>query len=319
MIHICENCRQPFQLTSDAPLGHTIGITCPECGRANLHRMPGTPPRKLCQKTQTMRHEILKFFHEMQPRLGIRQTSYHLSTRGIIPKSEAAFRAAQHQMKEMRRLGILPYGWVSDNSRWYQKPRTYRSLRHALEATQRLYRRDLWADSGVNVEIWIEKAALTSVVSPVTDEYDVPLYIARGFSSDTFIFDAAEEIKETGCETYIYQFGDYDYYGVHAAEKIAEGMQQHGADVHFERVAITPEQIEQYGLLTRAPKDKLSKAKGWARCCELDALPPDVLRDLVRACIERHIDRDQLEFLRTIEEQEKETLATVVKNFVPVQ
>jgi len=43
---------------------------------------------------------------------------------------------------------------------------------------------------------------------------------------------------------------------------------------------------------------------------ELDALPPDELRDLVRACIERHINDHELSVLRAAEESERELLET---------
>jgi hypothetical protein len=42
---------------------------------------------------------------------------------------------------------------------------------------------------------------------------------------------------------------------------------------------------------------------------ELDAIPAAKLRGLVKACIERHVDQDQLKVLRAAEESERETLA----------
>jgi hypothetical protein len=39
-------------------------------------------------------------------------------------------------------------------------------------------------DAEVYIEIWCEKDALAGVILPVSREYDVPLMVARGFSSD---------------------------------------------------------------------------------------------------------------------------------------
>ena len=44
------------------------------------------------------------------------------------------------------------------------------------------------------------------------------------------------------------------------------------------------------------------------RSVELDAIPAARLRELVRECIERHIDAHQLAMLRIAEESERELL-----------
>jgi hypothetical protein len=41
---------------------------------------------------------------------------------------------------------------------------------------------------------------------------------------------------------------------------------------------------------------------------ELDAIPAHQLRQLVRECIERHVDQQQLTLLRTVEDSERELL-----------
>jgi hypothetical protein len=46
---------------------------------------------------------------------------------------------------------------------------------------------------------------------------------------------------------------------------------------------------------------------------ELDAIPASKLRELVRGCIERHVDRQQLAILRVAEESERETLGKWAK------
>jgi hypothetical protein len=47
----------------------------------------------------------------------------------------------------------------------------------------------LWANAD-SAEIWCEKGALAGVIYPVTAEFDVPLMVTRGFSSETFCFEA---------------------------------------------------------------------------------------------------------------------------------
>lgn len=46
---------------------------------------------------------------------------------------------------------------------------------------------------------------------------------------------------------------------------------------------------------------------------ELDAIPPGELRALVQRCIEQHIDRDQLDHLRVVENEERQLLRIFVQ------
>ena len=46
----------------------------------------------------------------------------------------------------------------------------------------------LWNEADSYVEIWLEKDALAGVVYPVTSMYDVPLMVARGYASLSFLY-----------------------------------------------------------------------------------------------------------------------------------
>ena len=45
------------------------------------------------------------------------------------------------------------------------------------------------------VEIWLEKDALAGVVYTITERWDVPLYVTRGYPSLSYLYDAAEYLK----------------------------------------------------------------------------------------------------------------------------
>ena len=66
-------------------------------------------------------------------------------------------------------MGKSPYDWISDNTRWTRKSRSYRGIDHFLQLTIDTYRRDLWASGDVHVEVWIEKDALAGVVMEETE------------------------------------------------------------------------------------------------------------------------------------------------------
>jgi hypothetical protein len=82
-----------------------------------------------------------------------------------------------------------------------------------------------------------------------------------------------------------------------------------GADIHFERVAVLPGQIEQWGMPTLPTKASGSRAKGFAGdSVEVDAIAPRHLRELVRECIVQHIDPQAWEVARAAERSKRQVL-----------
>ena len=215
----------------------------------------------------------------------------------------------------MRRAGELPYNWLADNTRWQRKPRTFNSVEDALRDTAAFYRKNLWADADCYVEIWLEKDALAGVVFPVTALYDVPLMVARGYASLSFLYSAAEAINELVVPAYIYHFGDFDPSGVNAGEKIEETLRELApdAEIYFERIAVTPEQIAEWDLPTRPTKASDTRSKNFGEISvELDAIEPNQLRAIVQAAIEQHLPQEQFEILKVAEESERDLITRLV-------
>src|SRR5262249_24048740 len=159
------------------------------------------------------------------------------------------------------------------------------------------YRRALWDDQDVYVEIWSEKDELAGVIFEVTREWDVPLMVTKGFPSESYLYEAAQHISELGKPAYLYYFGDHDPSGVAIDPSTAKGLRRLApeAEIRFVRVAVTPEQIRELQLPTRPTKTTDSRAKNFdGESVEVDAIEPDVLRQMVRDCIENHIDPEAL-------------------------
>ena len=188
---------------------------------------------------------------------------------------------------------------------------SHRSLDAAMRDAAQLYRKDLWVDADAFVEVWCEKDALAGVLSDITFVFDVPLMVARGFASKTYLNEAAVSMSQQDRPCYVYHFGDHDPSGVEAAIKIQEGLSRLApeAEIYFMRAAVTPEQIADWNLPTRPTKTTDSRFKKWTggESVELDAIEPDMLRRLAEACIGRHLPREEMERLRLIEEGERKT------------
>ncbi len=70
------------------------------------------------------------------------------------------------------------------------------------------------------------------------------------------------------------------------------------------------EQVISLNLPTRDHKSVSAADKAWPHsfACELDAMEPDTLRDLVEECINRHLPQDQLDILKVAERSERQVL-----------
>ena len=251
----------------------------------------------------------------MKP-MTVRQVFYQASVRGLVDKSEEGYRKVQTDLVHMRRRGRLPYDWLADNTRWQRKPRTYDSIEDALAATAQFYRKALWTKADSYVEIWLEKDALAGVVYPVTAQFDVPLMVARGYASLSFLSGAAEFIAGLEVPVHLYHLGDYDPSGVNAGEKIEETLRELApdAEIGFERLAVTPDQIAAWDLPTRPTKASDSRARPHGDVSvELDTIDPDTLRAIVRQALEKHLPPEQLDVLKAAEASERELLHEMIK------
>lgn len=266
------------------------------------------------------RSALLDIVAAMYP-MSVRQVFYQASVHGLVDKSEAGYRKVQEDLVHMRRVGgEMPRGWIADSTRWQRKPRTHSSIQAAVHDTAQHYRRALWTNASNYVEIWLEKDALAGVVIPVTELYDVPLMVARGYASISFLSAAAETIAELEVPAHIYHLGDFDPSGVDAGRAIEAKLREYApaAEIHFERIAVTPAQIAAWNLPTRPTKTTDSRAKGFgANSVELDSIPPQALRDLVQGVIELHLPQRELEVLLTAERSERDILLEMARIMGP--
>ena len=266
-------------------------------------------------EVEARRKALLDIIADGKP-MTVRQVFYQATVHGLVEKAETGYSKVQTDLTLMRRDGVLRYDWLADNTRWQRKPRTFDSVEDALKETAAFYRKNLWRDADSYVEIWMEKDALAGVIYPITSMYDVPLMVARGYASLSFLYSAAEAINELVVPAYIYHLGDFDPSGVNAGEKIEETLREMApnAEIHFKRIAVTTEQIAEWDLPTRPTKNSDSQSKNFGDISvELDAIDPNRLRNLVQEAIEQHLPPDQFAVLKVAEESEREIISRLVR------
>lgn len=272
----------------------------------------GSSPIKRQRRTKAdmaaIKKVMLAILAEDQP-MTVRQVFYRLVSIGTIEKTEAEYKSTVCRLlTEMRLGGDLPFHWIADSTRWMRKPRTHDGLAALMEETARLYRRKLWNDQEVYCEIWLKKEALAGVLLDVTNEWDVPLLVTRGYPSISFLHTAADGINRQGKPTFLYYFGDHDPSGVDIQRNITERLRQFApyAVINVERVAVTPDQIEEWSLPLRPTKKSDTRAKNFqGGSVEVDAIPPAKLRELAEERIVQHVDEHQLRVTEAAERSEQ--------------
>ena len=157
----------------------------------------GTSPIKRPRRTKTQMRGLADIIIETltaEHPATVCGVFYRVISTGALPKTEESYRKVQREVLKLRRAGQIPYSWITDGTRLRLKERSWTRIDQMLEEAAVSYRRALWTDQPVYVEVWSEKDAITGTVYPITDDWDVPLLVARGFSSETFLHTSAEEL-----------------------------------------------------------------------------------------------------------------------------
>jgi len=156
-------------------------------------------------------------------------------------------------------------------------------------------------------------------LATIARSFDVPVFSAGGFESVTLKKDAADRFAREGRRTVVLHVGDHDPSGVAIFTSLREDIAAICADlgeddcVSFVRIAITPAQIEKYGL-PEAPAKATDRRGEWTGgTVQAEALAPDQLADIVRAAIETYTNSDILAAVREQETQERGELITFIE------
>ena len=271
---------------------------------------------KLQKKSLILLGQVQKVIAQYNFSLTLRQIYYQLVSKQIIPNQQRYYRQLSRLCVIGRDEGILPEGMFTDRLRQIEKSSSWLDLKDFMETVKNSYRKDIWINQDNYLEIWTEKDALREVIRPITDKWDVGFLVVRGQVSRTAIYEAYLRFKlnsHRGKKCHLFYFGDFDPSGLAIYQSLVERLQNFDGSVlpiNFKRVALTINQINQYNL----PQDPCKQSDpNYGRfvkeygdnVVELDALPPNVLKNLVESYITNLIDEKKLAQVQKVEKAEK--------------
>lgn len=233
----------------------------------------------------------------------LRQVFYRLVAALLIPNTEVTYKSLSRATVLAREQEIIDPLCFDDRVRTssggdygYSNPDTFvqeqvSELRHSPDSYTRL----MWESQDVLPIIWLEKDALFTPVNSIAERYRIKTYAARGYSSFTAVYEAAQEIDGYK-PVRVLQLTDFDPSGEDMVRDLETRLTRYGAeDFQIEKIALTHEQVSDLGLppmpaKTSDPRYDRFAASYGDNAVELDALPPDELERIVRDAITSLID-----------------------------
>ena len=219
-------------------------------------------------------------------------------------KTEQTYSNYQKVVSDMRDYGILPFELVLDGTRTTYNREGYRSKESFIRAVSSSYKIHRWSNQPVKPVLAVEKLAMVDILLPVCDKWGISLIATRGFNSKTGWYNLMQ-LKDPEQKLDILILSDYDTAGIGITRPGQEAIIQHDmiGKVGIRRIGLTPEQIEDMGLITR--EDKVDKSMA---ACELDAMTPQQAKALVESVLETYLPRVEIDQIIEQEQREREGL-----------
>ncbi len=239
----------------------------------------------------------------------LRQLFYRLVAAELIPNKQTAYQTLSARTAEARRAGQFPQ--LLDRTREIHRDPTFADTEDAIEWLCKIYRRDRTEGQTVSVYIGIEKHGIVEQLRAWFGNLGIPILSLGGYASQTYVDKVREDVDRQGRPSVLLYAGDFDPSGEDIPRDFTKRV---GSFDTVERIALSPEQVEEYQLPPQPGKASDSRAPGFiARHGELvqvevDALPPDVLRSLYQNAIDPLVDMSILEDVLALEASERDEL-----------
>lgn len=255
--------------------------------------------------------EVLETYSSLLP-LTVRQIYYRLvATHPEYPKEQKFYRTLVNTLALARRGGLIDFDAIRDDGVRTEHCGTgFRSLddfKEYIGHYARGYTRDKHMDQPRQVFVLCEAAGMVPQIVRACGDYPVTVKSSGGMDSVTAKYDLARECSRK--DSVVLHVGDYDPTGLSIFHQLAldvrQMMEDHCREEEIRtplydcrRVTILEDHVSRFGLLTGKTKTS-DDAKAWYpgiagninATCEAEALPPDVLIQLVKEAVAAEIDQ----------------------------
>lgn len=269
---------------------------------------------------------IIDRYQKQNLRLTLRQLYYQLVSRNVITNEEKSYKTLGKLVSDARLAGLMSWDAIEDRIRTPVVPQQFNDLAHLAEAASRAYRLPRWDGQQNYIELWVEKDALAGVLAPIAREYHITLMVNRGYSSTSAMYESAKRFLDaeegdgrpnSSKDLHLLYLGDHDPSGEDMVRDVRDRLRTFDAVVDVQKVALTMEQIDEYSPPPNPAKVSDSRAAKYIELhgdssWEVDALPPEVLTELIVEKIQELLDRPTMDRIMEREELDKKKLKKLV-------
>lgn len=253
--------------------------------------------------------------------LTLRQLFYQFVRRNWIANQEKEYKRLGDVVKRGREAGYIDWNAIEDRNRTHYGFARAQSAEQAMRDLADRVKLDPWLEQDFHVEVWVEKQALESVIGRACAKHRARYMACKGYLSTSETYDAGQRFAraiQEGRQPVMIHLGDHDPSGIDMTRDNGSRLSlftRQGVDVR--RIALNMDQIEQYNPPPNPAKVQDSRAKEYIEThgtssWELDALQPDVLRNLIECELDTLVDPDRWEKTMQREAQLRARLQEIV-------
>jgi len=289
--------------------------------------------RRFAAKTLRVIEQANAIIEEIGGNLTIRQLHYQFVARDLYDNTQQNYKRLGDILRNARMGGLVDWDDIEDRTRSLYGKTTSRSPASAIDRARYSYFEDVWDTQPVRLEVWIEKNALTGVISPTTSRNRIDYFPTIGYPSITSLKDASERhirINERGGwggednpqKVIILYLSDHDPEGFQMVEKVDETLRILGVEnLEVRRIGLTMDQINEFNPPPSFAKETSSRydayveEQGTTEAWELDALEPAVIQGLIQAEIDKERDPEIWEARMEAEEASKDRMTEISNRY----
>jgi hypothetical protein len=262
-------------------------------------------------------NSIIASYQAQGFRLTLRQLYYQFVTRNALPNREKSYDSLGRLVSDARLAGLIDWDAIEDRVRVPRLPTEFSDIKGLIDVALQSYRLPRWKGQYHYIELWVEKDALSGVLAPLTAKYHITLMVNRGYSSQSAMYEAGLRFGQhldKICN--LFYLGDHDPSGEDMVRDVEDRLTMFGADLTVKKIALTMDQVRQYNPPPNPAKQTDTRASAYIAkyglsSWEVDALPPDVLHQLVEEAILEVLDGEGMNQIIDTENQDKTLLIKV--------
>ncbi len=197
----------------------------------------------------------------------------------------------------------------------------YEDISDLIDRAIASYVLDRWQKQDYYIEVWVEKDAISSFIKRVTDRFQIPLMVNRGYSSATAVYKGKKRLNkklyldQKNCV--ILYLGDHDPSGLNMIEDIEKRLGIFRCHAEIDHIALTMAQIKKYKPSPNPTKITDSRSKRYIKMYgndswEIEALKPTALVKILEDNIKKYLDKDKFQEVINREEEDKERLRDIM-------